>query len=966
MNAVPRRVQQSWRRDVSDGVSRDWLLLELELALDDTGALDSWSLKARLELAGGKPHVREGLTSYGSVALAHTFGNRFQLSGDLRVVLTGEAILIWAELQYAYAGLPPQIFLGVLAEVSLRPAPRPPRPDGDGDDDACSPEPPADDGCDPQLPILEPSSIAPGIAPGIAPDADPSWDPLTDPSFDPSGAAGRELGDVEGDVDLFPYTYMRSWPEPAREQLELRFSFYPYSIAAAPTGQLLRQLAALRGQGSPDAREAMQRLAVRYLDGYFGDDAPFLDRVDGLSGPISSYPRVYALLAERDRRSAAERLAEIWRVLGMSPAQTTSYLQSSAHQADVARLWQSYLALIVELGFDRRGRARLWQALTVEHALGWLTRAAAASSPPAHDAHDALDALARVVLVLPEEIFPLPPEQGSPPMESPPDPPGDPDSSGAIVAYAIGELMMVKHALRGYALGELAYVESLRAGERREQQRRQLDRTLESSVETRADDRAEARDAGSASSSLTSEVLGTMADTITTTTYNGFGTSYGPPTTATLTGGWSVEQKPIGNPSKEDLTRFAREVLNKTVHRISHRVAEVRSRSSLRDSEETVTSVVDNAQGRCNRRAVYRWLNQVYGARVFNYGNRLLVEMIVEAPAAHFLRAERAPAFRDHAPPIPPAALGIETFEDISARNFALLVARYPSDDLELPPLDVEEPPNGRALTAWQLRTFLAIHRNYAAQRLASERALAPDAIRPSATAELRPRLSARAVERRELKHGAIELLLARLQQRQGGADRPVAGPRPSELELARPRYLRFFETVLEWREMTYSFMSARAPASALASDAHAPSAAALAGRFGDDARFLEFLEASYARLLVPVTLEKAQALLFFLSSGSLWDVAEPSRAARGDRPSHAHVHAPAPLPAHAADVALVNELLSASHGSRSGGPSHPRLVRVLPSIRVPTSIAVLTDGDLPLLDPPLPAATCAASRGAP
>jgi hypothetical protein len=947
VNAVPRRVHQRWRRDVSGVGARDWLLLELELLLDDAGAVDSWSLRARLELAGGKPYVREGLSSYGSVALAHTFGNRFGLSGDLRVDLTGDAILIWAELQYGYAGLPPQIFLGVLAEFPLVPPRRP--PPSDGDDEACAAEPPAGDGGDPRLPIIAPLPAEPG--------AEPSWDPFTDPSFDPSGDAGREVeGQRDADVDLFPYTYMRGWPEPAREQIDRRFSFYPYPIDGAPTGQLLQQLAAVRRQGRPDAREAMRELAVRHLDGELGDDAPFLDRVDGLSAPIPSYPFVYALLAEPERGAPADRLAEIWRVLGMNAAQTASVLQSSSHQRDVARLWQSYLALVVELGFDRRGRARLGQVLVVEHALGWLTRASAAAPSQAE-----LDALAAAVLVLPEEIFPLPAEQSSPPMASPPEPLADREHPGAIVPYAIGELMMVKHALRGYALGELASVESIRAGERRELRRRQLDRTVEASVEARANDRSEERDDGSSSSSLTSEVLGTMADTITTTTYNGFGTSYGPPTTATLNGGWSVEQKPAGNPSKEDLTRFAGEVLSKTVRRISHRVAEVRSRSSLRDSEETATSVVDNARGAKNLRAVYRWLEQVYGARVVNYGHRLLVEMILEAPAAHFLRAERRPACLDQAPPISPEARNIASFEDITAQNFALLVSRYPSDELELPPPEIETDPTSRAVAAWQLRTFLAIHRSYAAQRLASERALAPDAICPSSTVEPRPRLSLRAIERRELKHGAIELLLAQLQQRQGGAAGPETGPLPSELERSRPRYLRFFETVFEWREMTYAFLCERAAAPS-AAQPRDPSPAALARRFGDDLRFLEFLEASHARLLVPVTLEKAQALLFFLSSGALWDVAEPTRSSRR-RHGGPCAPAPAPLPVHAADVALVNELLSAARASH---PSHPRLVSELPSIRVPTSIAVLTDGDLPLLGAASPAAGAAAPRGAP
>jgi hypothetical protein len=247
-----------------------------------------------------------------------------------------------------------------------------------------------------------------------------------------------------------------------------------------------------------------------------------------------------------------------------------------------------------------------------------------------------------------------------------------------------------------------------------------------------------------------------------------------------------------------------------------------------------------------------------------------------------------------------------------------------PPDDAAGPlfALEIETVPSERTMDAWRLRTFQAIQRAYAAQRQTYESALAPDAALPEA---VRPRASARAIERRELKHGAIELLFARLQRLLGATVCPVPGQAPFELELAWPRYLRFFDTAFEWSEMTYSFMSTR-PVD--------PAVAALAGRFGDDGRFIEFLEAAYARLLVPVTLAQAPALLFFLSSGALWDVPD------------AHVAA------HQADVALVNELLGVSHAH-----GQPSLVRELPPIRVPTSVAVLTDGDVPLLVEGQPAA---------
>lgn len=989
---MSRQVSQTWRRAMTEGSPSEWLRLDVELVLDEGGMLSTWSLMARLEPASGTPLLLEGLPGRGAVSIQHTFRNHVRLAGELDVVITDDSIIIWArQLQYGFDQLPPHYFEGSIADVfggALPPdppaPPDPPDPDRGDDQDPPGPLPP--DEPEPEPPIVAPA---------------------------------------DEDGDLFPYTYMRQWPEPARADLELRFFALPYPLDAAPTGQLLQQLAALRAGGG-DARFAMQALTARYLAGSLGDDAPFLDEVSELAGPISAYPEIYALLAASASPSASPSLtpdavvAQIWKLLGLAGvAEVAQYLQSAAHLADLARIWQSYLALVVELGFDRRGRNRLVQALVVEHALGWLV----AHPTPPRPAQ--LAALAAATAVLPASIFPLPPAQSSPPLASPPEDESAgsaADADSAIVPYAIGELLMVKHRRRGYALGELAYVESIRAGERRESKRRQRHRSVEDSVETRDEASSQVGDERVTTSTLSSETLGALADTTVTTTYDNFGTSYGPPTTATLTGGWTVEQKPSGTPSKQDLTRFARDVLSKTVDRIAHRVAWVRSRRSSRDAEEMVRSVVDNSQGKANRRAVYRWLDEVYGARVVNYGHRLLVELILRAPAAHLLHQAQAPWQRDLEPPLPPAALGIESYEDIQRGNFSAIVARYPGESFELPPprrrvvsaslrsgearavelpegyqatsatlgyaltpgagevtiegvvglhpfqlaattagtqrftLDGEDgavqvvveasapqasppelaaPPDGplfsfeleaepgeRAMDAWRLRTFQAMQRAYAAQRQAHARGTGPEPLRPEA---VRPRLSARAVERRELKHGALELLFARLESLAGGAERPVPGQPLPELALARPRYLGFFDAAFEWREMTYSFLGGR---SEHAAD---PAVAAACARFGDDERFREFLEAPYARLLVPVAIGQAAALLYFLASGSLWEL--PDR--------HVAVHP--------SNLALANELAGVALERGREGET-PRLVRELPALRVPTSIAVLTDGDVPLL----------------
>jgi hypothetical protein len=104
-----------------------------------------------------------------------------------------------------------------------------------------------------------------------------------------------------------------------------------------------------------------------------------------------------------------------------------------------------------------------------------------------------------------------------------------------------------------------------------------------------------------------------------------------------------------------------------------------------------------------------------------------------------------------------------------------------------------------------------------------------------------------RQIERRELKRACLRLLLKVA---------PEAGA------AGQPRYLQFFDEAFEWDEMSYRcYTGADAVLSA--------DTASLAD--GDDL-FTSFLQADSTRVLLPVHPPRMMALLYYLSSGQLWD----------------------------------------------------------------------------------------------
>ncbi|HWU89497.1 MAG TPA: hypothetical protein VN253_19685, partial [Kofleriaceae bacterium] len=438
--------------------------------------------------------------------------------------------------------------------------------------------------------------------------------------------------------------------------------------------------------------------------------------------------------------------------------------------------------------------------------------------------------------------------------------------------------------------------------------------------------------------------------------------------------------------------------------RVARRVVETRSTSRVESTETESISVFDNTGGAAGRRGIWRWLDEVYEVAIVHHGNRMVFELLVPAPAAGYLQRD-ADLASDAYPPVPPAALGIDSFEDITPRGFPQLAARYPSEALVVPPpprrtvsgwarsgtpltlsipdgyaargavlsyvlppgggtlgirgvvgtaaieLDVTatgstglqlggelgtvqvllltsgplasppvelEPvqlsveivaePSATAMDAWRLRTYQAIQAAYAAQLDAWGQGGGDDA---AASPVMQPRFGWRAIERREIQRGAFDLLFQTLHERTGGDDNPSGWPR--DIDVAQPRQLQFFERTFEWRELSYRFIQG---------GRQRERAAAGRGAVGDE-RFLEFLEAKWAQLLVPVNPHEAMAVLYFLASGMLWE---------GDA---------AWIPAHQADVALVSELKKLRPG-----PRELRRVGEPWEVVVPTTISVLQDGD--------------------
>lgn len=475
--------------------------------------------------------------------------------------------------------------------------------------------------------------------------------------------------------ELFPYVYVRRWPKISPE--DQTYGFFTYAGSSPPASSFVSDLA----HTVPQGRVAMQNLAVDFIDGLPPYQGAYISSLRQLTGPLRDFAALAARLQEPSWWTGPwlYRLRDELQCLLDAYGETGSYLTGTTYQIECDQVWQSYAALVVTLGYD--------QALLLEFVLTlWLANAIALGlSVDSLGQLEVIDlpavqrnALAHASISLPANIFPLPPaaQPGSPPAAA----------QGWIEPYAIGDLQMVRQRLLRYSTGEIARIENVMRGERKEVVSRRGQRQIDTRKSSSAEEQSLTFDDADQRNNLLEEISRTMAGKTVGDVYDNFSTVYGAPTQGTVSG-TKNRITTAGAPGRDDVTRFARDILSKTVNRIGRSVGSVRASTSMSRAEHEVVSTIDNSAGNANLRAVFRWVNKVYEACVVNYGNRLMMEFSVALPAGRFLARQAARADQGGFPPVSLAGRGIASFEDITPRNYPTLCAAYGVTNIQPPPL---------------------------------------------------------------------------------------------------------------------------------------------------------------------------------------------------------------------------------------------------------------------------------------
>lgn len=222
----------------------------------------------------------------------------------------------------------------------------------------------------------------------------------------------------------------------------------------------------------------------------------------------------------------------------------------------------------------------------------------------------------------------------------------------AIVGPAgVADLLVVKQQIKRYEGAEIAHVENVLIGEKKSRAHRQLERSEETFVsETEVTSVKETELQTTDRFELNRETSQTIKNDQKVGFQLSLSGKYGP--TVDFKSALSVDTSTSQEQSAKNSTRFAKDIVNRSLERLTTRVRELRSRTIIRETEETNLHELNN-QTQAHVSGIYQFLDKVYETQVFNYGIRAMFDFMIPEPASFLWYVEKNPNIELELPPAP-------------------------------------------------------------------------------------------------------------------------------------------------------------------------------------------------------------------------------------------------------------------------------------------------------------------------
>lgn len=480
----------------------------------------------------------------------------------------------------------------------------------------------------------------------------------------------KNIVTTNGYSDLFPYIYLSGWPVNNPSQEKCNFFYYSPYTSTTIAFTFTNKLAALK---TANNRLGMQEEAITFIEGKAPYENQYVNNAHTLKGYISQFQSYYKVL--RDEKVLINIIDQTCNYFHTDKVTFTEYLKSDDYLIEKEKIWESYFALLIALGYEIRNLTTFTEILVMCNFLELVFNACNNTKDSIVFEQKRLENLLNATIVLSETIFPLPPFTTSVKI------------TNNISPYAVGNLQMAQYKLLRYETGEIASITSIMPGEKRKIVKRKLDRienkeTIKNNSISLTESISDEKN-----NDFNEEVWNAIAETTETTNYPdpGLISTYGPPTNITIQGSFTKTQT-TQTPDKKQLSSFAKKILNKTTQRLTEKISKVRANTQIKESEDTSVSTINNTKNSNPVFGVYCWLNKIYQAKVTNYGNRMFISFSIPNPAASYIEETKILNAINLEIPKSLKDFDINSYQDITAENYLNIAQYYELKNFPLSP----------------------------------------------------------------------------------------------------------------------------------------------------------------------------------------------------------------------------------------------------------------------------------------
>ena len=244
-----------------------------------------------------------------------------------------------------------------------------------------------------------------------------------------------------------------------------------------------------------------------------------------------------------------------------------------------------------------------------------------------------------------------------------------------------GDLFLVKEHLLRYEGGEIGNIQNVLKSEKMLRETNRLDRTEQTNITTNEINTETEKDSQSTERfSLAQEASNVQKTDSAFKAGLSISASYGP--TVEVKADTSVADNSSKEASNKVASTYSKEITTKAASKVVEKTFKSTKVTTISQFTEHFKHEFDNtADTATNIAGIYQWVNKITQSQMYNYGERLLIDVIVPEPGAFLTMASSGSAPSLQAP-IP----FTESAGDINEANYLQIGARYRTPGLKPPP----------------------------------------------------------------------------------------------------------------------------------------------------------------------------------------------------------------------------------------------------------------------------------------